>query len=74
MFPASTTPLTDLVSGAAGVVVVLSGVFAGIARAYAVLIGASPSRIERATAVGFLIGATLAALLLLGNLLSEVNW
>jgi membrane associated rhomboid family serine protease len=74
MSPASTTPLTDLVSGAAGVVVVLSGVIAGIARAYAVLIGASPDRIERATAIGFLIGAALAALLLFGNLLSEVDW
>jgi hypothetical protein len=66
---ASTTSLTDLVSGAAGVVVVLSGVFAGIARAYAVLIGASPGQVERATAVGFLVGATLAVVLLIGDLL-----
>jgi hypothetical protein len=69
MSSASTTPLTDLVSGAAGVVVVLSGVFAGIARANAVLIGASPGQVERATAVGFLAGATLAVLLLIGDLL-----
>jgi hypothetical protein len=66
---ASTTPLTDLVSGVAGVVVVLSGVFAGIARAYAVLAGATPSQVERATAVGFLTGAILAVLLLVGELL-----
>ncbi|HEY5708558.1 MAG TPA: hypothetical protein VIS51_04120 [Solirubrobacterales bacterium] len=69
MASASTAPLTDLVSGAAGVVVVLSGVFAGIARAYAVLCGADPDRVERATAVGFLVGAALAVVLLIGDLM-----
>jgi hypothetical protein len=68
MAPASTTALTDLVSGTAGVVVVLSGVFAGVARAYAVLIGATSSQVERATAIGFLAGAILAVLLLMGDL------
>lgn len=48
---------------------VLSGVFAGIARAYAVLCGADPDRVERATAVGFLIGAALAVVLLVGDLM-----
>lgn len=58
----------DLASAIAGVIVVLSGVFAGIARAYAVLSGAPPGQVERATAIGFLAGAVLAVLLLLGNL------
>jgi hypothetical protein len=48
--------------------VVLSGVFAGIARAYAVLHRASPDQIERATAVGFLLGVALAMVLLVGDL------
>jgi len=68
MVLASTTPLTDLASAVAGVIVVLSGVFAGIARAYTVLSGAPPSQVERATAIGFLAGAVLAVLLLIGNL------
>jgi hypothetical protein len=69
MTSATATPLTDLVSGTAGVVVILSGVFAGIARAYSVLIGATPSQVERATAVGFLAGAALAVFLLGSDLL-----
>jgi hypothetical protein len=70
MVPAHTGTLTDFVSGAAGVVVVLSGVFAGIARAYAVLTDAEPNEIERATAVGFIVGTVLAVALLVGELAS----
>jgi hypothetical protein len=65
---ASPTTLTDFISGGAGVVLALSGVFAGIARAYAVLGRASPDRVERATALGFLVGAILALLLLFADL------
>jgi hypothetical protein len=68
--PSSTGTLTDFISGAAGVVVVLSGVFAGIARAYAVLIGAEPKEIERATAAGFVVGTVLAVALFMGELAS----
>lgn len=67
---ASTGPLTSFVAGAAGVVVVLSGVFAGIARAYAVLCGAPSDDVERSTAIGFLVGAVLAVVLLF----ADVAW
>lgn len=70
MAPTNTGALTDFISGAAGVVVVLSGVFAGIARAYAVLTDAEPKEIERATAVGFIVGTLLAVALFVGELAS----
>lgn len=69
MAPATATPFTDLISVTAGVVVILSGVFAGIARVYAILRGAAPDRVERVTAVGFLVGAALAVVLLEGEFL-----
>jgi hypothetical protein len=68
--PTNTATLTEFISGAAGVVVVLSGIFAGIARAYAVITGATPDEIERATAVGFVVGTVLAVALLVGELAS----
>lgn len=52
--------VTELLDGAAGLVVVLSGLFAGLARSVAVLGGLSTKYVERATAVGFLLGAVLA--------------
>jgi len=51
---------TELLNGAAGLVVVLSGLFAGLARSLAVLSGLSTEYVERVTAIGFLLGAVLA--------------
>lgn len=47
---------TDLVSGAAGVIVLVTGVFAGAMRALAILLGATPGQIEWMTAAGFAAG------------------
>jgi uncharacterized protein YjeT (DUF2065 family) len=58
------TSFTDLANGAAGLVVVVSGVFAGVARSLAILRGVSAERIERATATGFLARAAIAMLVL----------
>jgi hypothetical protein len=56
--------LTELLNGAAGLVVVLSGLFAGFGRSVAVVTGASRQHVELATAVGFLVGAFLAVSLM----------
>jgi len=56
--------LTDLVNGAAGLVVVLSGLVAAATRSVAILYGRSEKAVERATAVGFLAGAGIAVLVL----------
>jgi len=58
------TSITDLINGAAGLVVVLSGLLAATARSVATLAGFSSEQIEQITAVGFLVGATVAILLL----------
>jgi len=56
--------VTELANGAAGLVVVVSGVLAGVARSFAILSGFSASAVERATAIGFLAGAALAMTML----------
>jgi len=70
MTTAFATRFTDVAVAAAGTLVVLSGVCAGMARSFAVLRGASPSGVERATAFGFLLGVTIAGLLLL----ADISW
>jgi hypothetical protein len=60
MLPPPATSIPELVNGAAGLVVVLSGLLAGAARSVAVLLRYPPKRVERATAAGFLGGAALA--------------
>jgi len=64
MSPNMAGSLAGAVSGAAGLVVLLSGIFAGVARAYAVLSEASSDEVERTTAVGFLAGVVIALLVL----------
>jgi hypothetical protein len=56
--------LTELLDGAAALVVVLSGLFAGLGRSVAVVTGASRHHVELATAVGFLVGAFVAVALM----------
>ena len=68
MFSSPATSITELVNGAAGLVVVLSGLLAGGTRSLAILLGSSSKRVERATALGFLAGAALAMAVLVGNL------
>jgi hypothetical protein len=60
----TTTSVTELANGAAGLVVVVSGVLAGVARSFAILCGFSAAAVERATAIGFLAGAALAMAML----------
>jgi len=55
--------LTELVSTSAGTVVVITGAFAGSARASAVLRRLPPDRVEWMTAVGF-VGGVAATILL----------
>jgi hypothetical protein len=55
---------TDLVNGAAGLVVVLSGLVAAATRSVAILYGWPEKAVERATAIGFLAGAGIAVLVL----------
>jgi hypothetical protein len=62
------TSITELVNGAAGLVVVLSGLLAATARSVTILLGFSSEHVERATAVGFLTGAMVALTVLGGNL------
>lgn len=56
---------TELVSGAAGAVVVLTGLCAGGARACAILLGFPQERVEWMTALGFVVGAAIALLIVL---------
>lgn len=71
MSPPSSTSLTELLNGAAGLVVVMSGVLAGVTRSLAILLGFSAERVERVTAIGFLIGAASATVILGGTLIGR---
>lgn len=71
MYLPSATSVTDLANGAAGLVVVFSGVLAGVARSMAILMRVSDEHIERATATGFLLGAAIALLILTSEALGE---
>jgi hypothetical protein len=68
MFSSPATSITELVNGAAGLVVVLSGLFAGGTRSLAILLGFPSDGVERATALGFLAGTVLAMAVLVANL------
>jgi hypothetical protein len=54
------TSITELVSGAAGLIAVVSGLVAAATRSVTILGGLSAETIDRLTAVGFLVGAVLA--------------
>jgi hypothetical protein len=69
MFSPSTTSVTEFVNGAAGLVVVMSGLLAGVGRSLAILLGLSAKQVERVTALGFLAGAVAAVPILVGSLL-----
>jgi hypothetical protein len=56
---------TELVSGAAGTVVVLTGLCAGGARACAILLSLPQERVEWMTALGFVVGVAIALLIIL---------
>jgi len=56
--------VVDLVSGIAGVAIMLTGLFAGAFRALAVLGRSSPERVEWLTAAGFAGGIAVAVLFL----------
>lgn len=60
--------ISELLNGAAGLVVVLSGLVAGTARSLAVILRFTSERVERLTAVGFLTGAAIAAAFLVIDL------
>jgi hypothetical protein len=68
VFSPSATSFTEFVSGAAGLVVVVSGAFAGMARSVAVLRRLPAEDVDRATAIGFLAGAAIATMVLAGSL------
>lgn len=69
MSPPSATSVTDLANGAAGLVVVMSGVLAGVARSLAILRELPAKTVDRATAIGFLAGAVAAMLILASSLI-----
>jgi hypothetical protein len=51
---------TDFVSGAAGIVILVTGVSAGTMRALAVLLDVTPSQVEWMTAAGFVTGICIS--------------
>jgi hypothetical protein len=53
--------LVEAISGIAGTFVLATGLAAGALRAWAVLRESTSERVERATAVGFVVGAALGA-------------
>jgi positive regulator of sigma E activity len=55
--------LTEFASSSAGTILVITGAFAGGIRAWAVLRRFSADRIERETAIGFVVGAVTMILL-----------
>lgn len=61
--------ITELVNGAAGLVVVMSGVFAGGTRSLAILLRVPTEDVDRVTAVGFLVGAGVAMVILVNELI-----
>jgi hypothetical protein len=63
------TPATELINEVAGLVVVLSGVLAGVTRSLAILRRSTTEAVDRATAVGFLAGAVFAVVILVASLL-----
>lgn len=69
MSSSSATSITELVNGAAGLVVVMSGLFAGATRSLAILRGHPAEAVDRVTAMGFLAGAGVAMLILIGELI-----
>jgi hypothetical protein len=50
---------TEVVSSASGTMIVVTGLFAGVARTLAILKGVPPDEVERMTAVGFALGAAV---------------
>ncbi|GEM_PF-5089750 len=50
----------DFVSGAAGAIILVTGVVAGAMRALAILVGGTPSQVEWMTAVGFSVGLAIS--------------
>jgi hypothetical protein len=63
--------LTELVSGLAGTMAVVTGIFARSARAWAVLREMPPDRIEWVTAIGFAFGAVVTILIVCLDLFWE---
>lgn len=69
MSSSSETSITELVNGAAGLVVVMSGLLAGVTRSLAILAGLPAEDVDRVTAMGFLAGAGVAMVMLSGELI-----
>jgi len=65
--------LTELVTNIAGTIVVVTGVVAGSARTWAVLAEGSHDRVERMTAVGFVVGAAITLCLVVIDSLLELQ-
>lgn len=61
--------ITEILNGAAGLVVVMSGLLAGVVRSLAVLTGLPAEDVDRVTAMGFLTGAGVAMMMLSGELI-----
>jgi hypothetical protein len=50
----------EFVSGAAGAIILITGVVTGGTRALAILLGETPSQVEWMTAVGFAVGIAIS--------------
>jgi dienelactone hydrolase len=69
MSASSSASITEVLNGAVGLVVVMSGLLAGVTRSLAILAGLSAKDVDRVTAMGFLAGAGVAMMMLSGDLI-----
>jgi type IV secretory pathway TrbD component len=69
MSASSSASITEALNGAVGLVVVMSGLLAGVTRSLAILAGLSAKEVDRVTAMGFLAGAGVAMMMLSGELI-----
>jgi hypothetical protein len=65
--------VTEIVSSFAGAIVVMTGTFAGCARALAVLKELPRDRVEWMTAIGFVMGMAVTLLLVVVDVALEVH-
>jgi hypothetical protein len=57
MDPSPSPSLTELINGAAGLIVTVGSVFAATSRSFAILLGLRPAIVDRITATSFLTSA-----------------
>jgi hypothetical protein len=69
MSSSTAASISEFASGAGGLIVVMSGLSAGGTRSLAILLRLPAGDVDRVTAVGFLAGAAVAMVILIGELI-----